>query len=47
LIHIVSEIEKMTALQLSELVKTLEEKFGVSAAAPVMMAAGPQVLVPL
>jgi large subunit ribosomal protein L7/L12 len=39
--NIVSEIEKLTALELSELVKTLEEKFGVSAAAPMMMAAGP------
>lgn len=38
--NIVTEVEKMTALELSELVKTLEEKFGVSAAAPVMMAAG-------
>ena len=38
---IVSEVEKMTALELSELVKTLEEKFGVSAAAPMMMATGP------
>ena len=38
---IVSEIEKLTALELSELVKTLEEKFGVSAAAPMMMAAAP------
>lgn len=38
---IVSEIEKLTALELSELVKLLEEKFGVSAAAPMMMAAGP------
>ena len=37
--NIVSEIEKLTALELSELVKTLEEKFGVSAAAPMMMAA--------
>ena len=36
--NIVAEVEKMTALELSELVKTLEEKFGVSAAAPVMMA---------
>lgn len=36
--NILAEIEKMTALELSELVKTLEEKFGVSAAAPVMMA---------
>jgi large subunit ribosomal protein L7/L12 len=39
--NIVAEIEKLTALELSELVKTLEEKFGVSAAAPMMMAAGP------
>jgi large subunit ribosomal protein L7/L12 len=38
---IVSEIEKMSVLDLSELVKILEEKFGVSAAAPVMMGAGP------
>ncbi len=36
---IVSEIEKMSVLDLSELVKILEEKFGVSAAAPVMMGA--------
>lgn len=35
---IVSEIEKMSVLDLSELVKVLEEKFGVSAAAPMMMA---------
>lgn len=34
---IVSEVEKMSVLDLSELVKVLEEKFGVSAAAPVMM----------
>ncbi|MEK7578595.1 MAG: 50S ribosomal protein L7/L12 [Patescibacteria group bacterium] len=33
---ITEEIEKLTALELSELVKTLEEKFGVSAAAPMM-----------
>lgn len=38
--NIIAEVEKMTALELSELVKALEEKFGVSAAAPVMMAAG-------
>jgi large subunit ribosomal protein L7/L12 len=38
---IVSEIEKMSVLDLSELVKVLEEKFGVSAAAPVMMGAMP------
>jgi large subunit ribosomal protein L7/L12 len=41
--EIISAIEKMTVLELSELVKELEEKFGVSAAAPVMVAgaAGP------
>ncbi|MFH1029755.1 MAG: 50S ribosomal protein L7/L12 [bacterium] len=33
---IISEIEKMSVLDLSELVKILEKKFGVSAAAPVM-----------
>ncbi|MFC1612947.1 50S ribosomal protein L7/L12 [Patescibacteria group bacterium] len=33
---IVSEIEKMSVLDLSELVKILEDKFGVSATAPVM-----------
>jgi large subunit ribosomal protein L7/L12 len=37
---ILSTVEKMTALELSVLVKAIEEKFGVSAAAPVMMAAG-------
>lgn len=34
---LVGEIEKMSVLDLSELVKVLEEKFGVSAAAPAMM----------
>ena len=39
---LVAAIEKMTVLDLSELVKVLEEKFGVSAAAPMMaMAAAP------
>ena len=36
---LVSEIEKMTVVELSELVKVLEAKFGVSAAAPVAVAA--------
>lgn len=35
--EILEAIEKMTVLELSELVKMIEEKFGVSAAAPVMM----------
>ena len=38
---IIDEIEKMSVLDLSELVKTLEEKFGVTAAAPVAAAAVP------
>lgn len=33
---LVGEIEKMSVLDLAELVKVLEEKFGVSAAAPMM-----------
>lgn len=38
---LVEQIEQMSVLDLSELVKVLEKKFGVSAAAPVaMMAAG-------
>lgn len=38
---LVAEIEKMSVLDLSELVKVLEEKFGVSAAAPMMIGAMP------
>jgi large subunit ribosomal protein L7/L12 len=38
---IVEEIEKMSVLDLSELVKVLEDKFGVSAAAPMAMMAAP------
>jgi large subunit ribosomal protein L7/L12 len=42
---LVSQIEKLSVLDLAELVKVLEEKFGVSAAAPaMMMAAGPAAL---
>lgn len=40
---ILDKLEKMTALELAELVKAIEEKFGVTAAAPTMMAAGPAV----
>jgi large subunit ribosomal protein L7/L12 len=39
--EMIKAIEGMTVLELSELVKALEEKFGVSAAAPVAVAAGP------
>ncbi|OIO18712.1 MAG: 50S ribosomal protein L7/L12 [Candidatus Magasanikbacteria bacterium CG_4_9_14_0_2_um_filter_41_10] len=38
---LVEEIEKMSVLDLAELVKVLEEKFGVSASAPAMMMAAP------
>ena len=37
--QIMEAIEKMTVLELSELVKALEEKFGVSASAPMAAAA--------
>ena len=37
--QILEAIENMTVLELSELVKAMEEKFGVSAAAPVAVAA--------
>ena len=39
---VVSYVENMSVLDLSELVKELEEKFGVSAAAPVTLAAAAQ-----
>ena len=39
---IIAEVEQMTVLELSDLVKALEERFGVSASAPMaMMAAMP------
>ena len=37
----IAEIKSMTVLELNELVKALEEEFGVSAAAPVAVAAAP------
>ena len=36
--ELIAAIENMSVLELSQLVKALEEKFGVSAAAPIMMA---------
>ncbi|MEG2388783.1 MAG: 50S ribosomal protein L7/L12, partial [Clostridia bacterium] len=39
--EIISAIEGMTVIELAELVKELEAKFGVSAAAPVAAVAGP------
>ncbi|MCI1274339.1 MAG: 50S ribosomal protein L7/L12 [Clostridiaceae bacterium] len=38
---ILEEIEKLTLLEAADLVKAMEEKFGVSAAAPVAVAAAP------
>jgi large subunit ribosomal protein L7/L12 len=39
-VELVEKIEKLTLLEAVELKKALEEKFGVTAAAPMMMAAG-------
>lgn len=39
LTNIIEEVKNLTVLQLSELVKALEEEFGVSAAAPMAVAA--------
>ena len=39
--QIIEAIKNMTVLELNELVKACEEEFGVSAAAPVAVAAGP------
>lgn len=38
---IIEAIEKMTVLEMADLVKALEERFGVTAAAPVAVAAAP------
>ena len=39
--QLIEAISAMSVIELSELVKALEEKFGVSAAAPVAVAAAP------
>ena len=39
--QLIEEVKALTVLELSELVKALEEEFGVSAAAPVAMMAAP------
>jgi large subunit ribosomal protein L7/L12 len=39
--ELIEQIDKLTVLELAELVKNLEEKYGVSAAAPVAVAAAP------
>jgi len=38
--EIIDQIDRLTVLELADLVKQLEEKYGVSAAAPVAMVAG-------
>jgi large subunit ribosomal protein L7/L12 len=38
---LVEQIDALTVIELSELVKVLEERYGVSSAAPMMMAAAP------
>ena len=40
-LKLMEEIKTLTVLELADLVKALEEEFGVSAAAPVAIAAGP------
>ena len=40
-VKLIEDVKALTVLELSELVKALEEEFGVSAAAPVAMAAAP------
>lgn len=39
--NLLEEVKNLTVLELSELVKALEEEFGVSAAAPIAVAAAP------
>ena len=39
--ELIEEIKKMSVLELSEMVKALEDEFGVSAAVPMAVAAGP------
>ncbi len=41
IMNIIEEVKALTVLELADLVKAIEEEFGVSAAAPVAVAAGP------
>jgi len=45
--NFVEEIKKLTVLELNELVKAIEEEFGVSAAAPVAVAGGAAAAAPV
>ena len=40
-LNLIEEVKSLTVLELSEVVKALEEEFGVSAAAPAAVAAAP------
>lgn len=40
-LNLIEEVKSLTVLELSELVKALEEEFGVSASAPMAVAAAP------
>lgn len=44
--QLIEDVKGLTVLELSELVKALEEEFGVSAAAPVAVAAAPAAAAP-
>ena len=46
-LKLIEEIKALTVLDLADLVKALEEEFGVSAAAPVAMAAAPAAAAPI
>ena len=45
-VNLIEEIKTLSVLELSEMVKALEEEFGVSAAAPVAVAAAPAAAAP-
>ncbi len=45
-LNLIETVKSLTVLELSELVKALEEEFGVSAAAPVAVAAAPAAAAP-
>ena len=45
--EIIAAIENMTILELADLVKAMEEKFGISAAAPLPLVLAPVLLLPL
>lgn len=46
-LKMIEDVKALTVLELSELVKALEEEFGVSAAAPMAMAAAPAAVAPV